>query len=89
MAGNRLTTKLTNDRQKQITDATGKGVTELSVELASTGEQLRLDYHFSAAPTVQCRCGSPKCRGTINALRGGRGKPRTLRRLATRNLQVL
>jgi uncharacterized protein len=31
------------------------------------GDELTLDYHFYAnAPTVICRCGSPRCRGTIN-----------------------
>jgi len=31
------------------------------------GEELNIDYHFSK-DTIQCkcRCGSPKCRGTIN-----------------------
>jgi len=31
------------------------------------GEELTVDYRFSReAPKVSCRCGSPKCRGTIN-----------------------
>ena len=37
MAGNNLTIKLTDDQQKQIKAATGKSVTELSIELAFTG----------------------------------------------------
>lgn len=31
------------------------------------GEELTVDYHFSKdVETVPCKCGSPKCRGTIN-----------------------
>lgn len=31
------------------------------------GEELTIDYHFSRDTFIQrCRCGSPKCRGTIN-----------------------
>jgi len=31
------------------------------------GDELNVDYHFSKnALKVKCRCGSPKCRGTIN-----------------------
>lgn len=31
------------------------------------GEELTVDYHFSKKiDRVVCRCGSPKCRGTIN-----------------------
>jgi hypothetical protein len=37
MAGNVLTIKLTDDQQKQIRDATGKSITELNIDLASTG----------------------------------------------------
>jgi uncharacterized protein len=34
------------------------------------GEELTLDYGFPRqAPKVSCRCGSPKCRGTINLIR--------------------
>jgi len=33
------------------------------------GEELTVDYHFEKKVTkVICRCGSPKCRGTINLL---------------------
>jgi uncharacterized protein len=32
-----------------------------------TGQELTLDYHLSKESLViKCRCGSPKCRGTIN-----------------------
>lgn len=32
-----------------------------------TGEELTLDYHYApGARRVLCRCGSPRCRGTIN-----------------------
>ena len=37
MAGNKLTIKLTDDQQKQIKAATGKSITELNIDLASTG----------------------------------------------------
>jgi len=31
------------------------------------GEELTIDYHYSRdTVTLRCRCGSPKCRGTIN-----------------------
>jgi hypothetical protein len=38
MAGNKLTIKLTEDQQKQIKAATGKSLTELHIDLASTGD---------------------------------------------------
>ena len=37
MANRNLTVKLTNEQQKQISDATGKHITELNIDLASTG----------------------------------------------------
>ena len=37
MAGNKLTMKLTDEQQKQIREATGKSITELNIDLASTG----------------------------------------------------
>lgn len=34
------------------------------------GEELTIDYHFDKkVERVVCRCGSPKCRGTINLLK--------------------
>ena len=31
------------------------------------GEELTVDYHYDPeSPRIRCRCGSPKCRGTIN-----------------------
>lgn len=38
MAGNKLTMKLTDDQQKQIREATGKSIIELTIDLASTGQ---------------------------------------------------
>ncbi|MGA7410842.1 MAG: hypothetical protein WBW33_10175 [Bryobacteraceae bacterium] len=38
MAENKLTIKLTDEQQKQIKDATGKSITELNIDLASTGQ---------------------------------------------------
>lgn len=33
------------------------------------GEELTVDYHFEKkVERVRCRCGSPRCRGTINVL---------------------
>jgi SET domain-containing protein len=33
------------------------------------GEELTVDYHFDKkVERVPCRCGAPKCRGTINLL---------------------
>jgi len=38
-----------------------------SIRPIGVGEELTVDYQFSSkAPKVPCRCGSPKCRGTIN-----------------------
>ena len=37
VAGNKLTITLTDVQQKQIRDATGKAITELIIDLASTG----------------------------------------------------
>lgn len=32
-----------------------------------SGEELTADYHYDRSTTIQdCRCGSPKCRGTLN-----------------------
>jgi hypothetical protein len=39
------------------------------------GEELTVDYHFSdKIEDVRCRCGSAKCRGTINIKRGSPAK---------------
>jgi hypothetical protein len=49
-----------------------------SVRPIAVGEELTLDYHFShKSPKVPCRCGSPKCRGSINVVKGGRSKSQT------------
>ena len=38
-----------------------------SLRPIEAGEELTLDYRFPrGGPKVSCRCGSPKCRGTIN-----------------------
>ena len=40
-----------------------------SKRLIRKGEELTVDYHFgSDEDTVECACGSAKCRGTINVL---------------------
>jgi uncharacterized protein len=46
-----------------------------SLRPIAVGEELTLDYHFSAkAPKVPCRCGTPQCRGTINVHRDAASK---------------
>jgi len=48
-----------------------------SLRPIEAGSELTLDYHFSnEGPKVRCRCGSPKCRGTINVVRRNRPKSR-------------
>ena len=49
----------------------GDGILCQSVRPIVAGEELTLDYQFSPKiPKVLCRCGSPKCRGTINSRKG-------------------
>ncbi len=43
MAENKLTIKLTGDQQKQIKDATGESITELKIDLGSTGQLTEAD----------------------------------------------
>ena len=38
MAENKLTIALTDDQQKQIRDATGESIIELTIDLGSTGQ---------------------------------------------------
>jgi SET domain-containing protein len=41
----------------------------MSLRDISAGEELTIDYRFDRkVEKVYCRCGSPKCRGTINVL---------------------
>lgn len=41
----------------------------MSKRLIKPGEELTIDYRFSAdIGKVRCKCGSPNCRGTINLL---------------------
>jgi SET domain-containing protein len=45
----------------------GGRVLYISRRLIVTGEELTVDYRFSKKiDKVPCRCGSPRCRGTIN-----------------------
>ena len=56
----------------------GERVSCQSVRPIAAGEELTLDYHFSPrAPRVPCRCGSPKCRGTINVLKDAGSRSQT------------
>jgi len=42
----------------------------MSVRDIKPGEELTIDYRFDkGVERVVCRCGSPKCRGTINLLK--------------------
>ena len=43
MANRNLTLKLTNEQQKQISDATGKRITELNIDLAAKGHLTEKD----------------------------------------------
>jgi hypothetical protein len=53
----------------------GNSVLCQSVRPIAAGEELTLDYHFSPeSPKVPCKCGSPKCRGTLNVVRRARSK---------------
>jgi uncharacterized protein len=39
----------------------------MSKKVILPGEELTIDYHFSkSVPRVNCSCGAPECRGTIN-----------------------
>ncbi len=41
----------------------------ISLRPIEAGEELTVDYHFAKnVERVECKCGSPKCRGTINLL---------------------
>jgi len=51
MAGNRLTIKLTDDQQNQIRVATGKSITELNIDVATTSQLTDKDLdHVSGGP---------------------------------------
>jgi len=43
MAGNKLTIRLTDEQQKQIESATGESISELNIDLASTGRLTEKD----------------------------------------------
>lgn len=56
-----------------------------SVRPIAAGEELTLDYHFSSkVPKLPCRCGSPRCRGSINALETQAQSPRNYHRSGMR-----
>jgi hypothetical protein len=49
-----------------------------SLRPIEAGAELTLDYRFpNKGPRVRCRCGSPKCRGTINVVGRSKSKSRT------------
>ncbi|HVN79148.1 MAG TPA: hypothetical protein VMW38_09130 [Terriglobia bacterium] len=56
MAGNILTIALTEEQQKQVKAATGKSITELNIDLASTG-------HLSEKELSQVAGGGTKSQG--------------------------
>ena len=49
MANKNLKLKLTNDQQRQIREATGKDISELNIEVASTGQLTEKDLERVAA----------------------------------------
>lgn len=55
MAGNILTITLTDDQQKQIRQATGKTITELNIDLASTGELTQKDLDHLTGGVVNIK----------------------------------
>jgi hypothetical protein len=57
MAGNKLTIKLTDDQQKQIKNATGKSITELSIDLASAAHLTEKDLENVAGGVQKVREG--------------------------------
>lgn len=52
MAGNKLTIKLTDDQQKQIKNGTGKSITELNIDLSSTGSLSEKDLDQVAGGAI-------------------------------------
>jgi methyl coenzyme M reductase subunit C-like uncharacterized protein (methanogenesis marker protein 7) len=52
MAGNKLTIKLTDDQQDQIKKATGRGITEINIDLAATGNLTEKDLDNVAGGVV-------------------------------------
>jgi hypothetical protein len=55
MANKNLTLKLTADQQKQIKQATGKDVSEISLKLASTGQLTEKDLELVNAGLLRRR----------------------------------
>ena len=52
MANKNLTLKLTNDQQKQISDATGKHISELNIDLAANGHLSEKDLDQVAGGSI-------------------------------------
>jgi hypothetical protein len=52
VAAMRLTIALTSGQQRQIKDATGKSLTELSIELSSTGHLAEKDLDQGAGGEI-------------------------------------
>lgn len=47
-----------------------------SIRMIEVGVELTADYRFrSQSPTMQCRCSSPNCRGTINVVKAAESEP--------------
>jgi hypothetical protein len=59
MAGNKLTIKLTADQQAQIRDATGKSITELNIDLSSTGNLSEKDLENVAGGVIAIKYDRP------------------------------
>jgi uncharacterized protein (DUF1778 family) len=56
MAKENLTLKLTNDQQKQIREATGKNISELTIEIASKGQLTEEDLKHIAGGATKKKC---------------------------------
>jgi len=57
MAGNKLTIKLTDDQQNQIKSATGKSITELTIDLAAAAYLSQKDLENVAGGVQKVREG--------------------------------
>ena len=53
MAENKLTIALTDDQQKQVEDATGESITELNVDLRSTGQLTEAELEHVAGGSLE------------------------------------
>jgi hypothetical protein len=57
VTGNKLTIKLTDDQQACIRNATGKNITELNIDLSSTGNLSEKDLDDVAGGAIYIKYG--------------------------------